>query len=187
MYSPYLSGDEADNIINLTVRSVADVLNSINDYSLARRHSISASIHAAQLLRFGEHLGPLLPRRSLPVALASALLPHYFPHGNLLTFFAAICPGLCDAAVESGRETESLSRIAAIIMKEKGASSNDLSTYIDEKAKQLNVPSLASLAEGTADVSELVNALDANRSLFGFHDGPLSPYLEIIIRNSLNR
>lgn len=182
-----MTGEDADKILDLTVTSVAEILSNDCSAELTKQHSINASIHAAQLLRYGEHDGSLLSRRSLPVALASALLPPYFPHGNLLSFYAAICSGLCKTAIKSGRETGSLRRIAAIVTGKDESSCDELLNWIDAKANEYKVPTLASLAEGTADVNELANTVDANQALFGFDDGPLSPYFDDVIRHSLNR
>ena len=189
MYSACLTGEEADECINLAAESAALILSSnLDDDDLKKAHSVNASIQAARLLRYGE-VGAvsLHPRRSLPIALSSALLPEFFPHGNLLTFFAAICSGLCYTAIKCGRETPALLRVASTVTGDSEASCSDLLSWIDRITDDHDILTLASLAEGTADMSVLLNKIDANQVLFGYDDGPLSPYIPDIIQFSLNR
>jgi len=191
IYSSYLSGHDADIILDVTANSLAHVLqtsNNCDDRILWKSHAVNAAIHSGQLLRYGEITDSQgVYTRSMPVALSSALLPKYFPHGNLLTFWAALSCGMCKAALNNKRITPALTRLSHIITGNSNASCDDLYEWTERKFLESNAPTLAALSEGTPDIKEILNELDANQSFFGIDDGPLAFCMEDILHHSLNK
>ena len=110
-----------------------------------------------------------LARRSVPLALASALLPTYYPNVNLLTFLATLLPGLCD--VYHSQKT-----IPVISM-------------INKSLSKITPPSLASQMESRhpPDLQTMLDKIDGNLILWDHYEDESEEILEEILHRSLNR
>lgn len=155
---------------------------SSEEKMLTTNHAISATVHAGQLLSFASGLGG--GNRSIPIALASSLLPRYFPHGHILTFFASMTPALCKTLSSNDAAGNALRTIAKSVT----CSNNitDLIDWVDKACSDAEIPSLATLAEGTPDVSSMMGRLDANGALLNCEDARFD-FLEEILHRSLSR
>ena len=192
-----------DPILHAALESVKQVLTAApsndaeeSNNELMQRHAISACLHAGQLLRFGVHGNQQqqIPR-SMPIALASALLPRYFPHGNLLTFWAATASGMCAATAQNSayQDHPALMDLTEFLIADTAENDDhtytlsDLYEWTRTRQKKESIVSLAGLAEGAPDVGAMCGALDSNRALLGDLDAPYDLLLEDIVRYSLNQ
>jgi len=179
-----------DKCLQAGVSCLQQILSScdeLNDYdsgiiqSLANNEVKESALHAlfyaGQLLSFGDLKNDSLPR-SMPLAMSSALLPKYFPHGNWMTFTGSFLPGLiqCMDEIDNVRSNMTSSNVAYL-------------DWIQEELLRNRggiIPSLSSLAEGAPDVNELVTKIDDNGALLRCNDGNIE-FLERVLMSSLNR
>mmetsp|Transcript_60911 Transcript_60911/g.180349 ORF Transcript_60911/g.180349 Transcript_60911/m.180349 type:complete len:340 (-) Transcript_60911:25-1044(-) len=149
---------------------------------MANGHAISAAVHAGQLLSSAS--GSSGTRRSIPLALASSLLPRYFPHGHILTFFASMMPALCKTLSSDTAAKGALQAVSALVTG--GNNIEELIDWADRTCSEAKIPCMASLAEGTPDVSSMMGKLDANGALLNCEDAR-SDLVEEILHRSLSR
>lgn len=157
-----------------------------------KNDALQTVLSAGQLLSFGNHnnTSQIQIPRNMTLALSSALLPKYFPHGNWLTFVATLLPGIIqtldsypmdihvdnNSDMSMNREIESALRwTKEVILPSEGSANN---TII--------IPSLSSLADGTPNINELSQKVDDNGALLQCQDLD-SDLLENVLVTSLNR
>ncbi len=159
------------------------------NFSSRKRHAVSASLYSGKLLNLGnQHF-----RRSAPISIASALLPPFFPHGNILTYIASMLPGLCatidyhDSTFLSRDNDNCLEQMNAASRLTEGKYWNDLTEWANEISTFYEIPSMASLAEGAPATSTLLDRMDSNQVLLNVTDSEDIDYLGEILQRSLNR
>ena len=150
----------------------------------AKSHAIAAVVHAGQLICFGNMHKGLIRQRSVPIALASSLLPRYFPHGHILTFFASMLPGICATLPAKHGCTAAVGIVASSITG--GGDVLDLVEWAESVSKNAEIPTMASLAEGAPDIHAMMGRLDANAALLNCEDASYD-YLEEVMQRSLSR
>lgn len=176
------------NLIDVTLEnSLAAASFSVDganndEFVLAKNHAISATVHAGQLLSLAS--GRSGHRRSIPIALASSLLPRYFPHGHIMTFFASMAPALCKTLSSDTAAGSGLVEVAKSVTG--GDSIGELVDWADKACNDARIPSMASLAEGTPDVSSMMGRVDANGALLNCEDAHFD-LLEGVLHRSLCR
>ncbi len=146
--------------------------NEVTIDPLIKNHAINAVLHAGKLLSFGYEL----QTRNISLALSSAILPKYFPHGNLLTFIASLLPGLLDG-YKAKCDDYSIGKDTLDFV--------DKLLYNDNQYSPI-VPSLSSFAEGAPDVNEMIQKVEGNGALLGCNDWD-SDLIEYVLFASLNR
>lgn len=166
----------------------------------SQKHAINSMLNAGQLLSFGNgsntgasSVAPLM-RRNISLAMTSAILPQYFPHGNWTVFTASLLPGLCYAIEEQSDEAEDNALLRQAIAsltgnEESSVSFSHLTEWVDKITSDNNgisIPSLSSLAEGAPDFSELVNHVEDNGAFLNCIDAD-SSFMETLLVTSLNR
>lgn len=151
-----------------------------NNAKLAQRHLVDAIPRLSSIVELSSLVAnmPLTTVGTLPQKLANALLPTHFPQCHLITFLASTLPGLCDALSESsslGRKGSMVDVVAtSIIENNKPADANripSLSSWASRLTIDAGIPSIASLAYGTPDVTSLVGKLDSYEALMGSLSG----------------
>lgn len=137
--------------------------------------AIHAVLHAGELITFGiNSTNSCTIRRNVPLALSSALLPRFFPHGNWITFTASLLPGLISALRKDVDENNEIFNKLLF---------NITSTCGDT----VNIaPSTAFFAEGTPDIDEMINEVDTNGIYLRSNDAKISIF-EDTLMSSLNR
>ena len=144
-----------------------------------KANAIQAMLFSGQLLSNGvenEREYAYSTQRSIPLALSSALLPRYFPHGNWVSFTASLLPGILKSTKMENRNFQSetiSSGIAAVTQ------------LLDDKSLQKIVPTISSLVEGTPDSRELMKAVEDNGALWNCEDVDRS-LLEHVLCTSLS-
>jgi hypothetical protein len=159
------------------------------NFSSRKRHAVSAALYSGKLLNLGnQHF-----RRSAPISIASALLPPFFPHGNILTYVASMLPGLCatidyhDSTFQNRDNNNCLEQLNAASRLTEGKYWNDLTEWANEISTFYEIPSMASLAEGAPATSTLLDRMDSNQVLLNVTDSEDIDYLGEILQRSLNR
>jgi hypothetical protein len=140
-----------------------------------KNHAINAMLHAGKLLSFGNEM----QTRNISLALSSAILPKYFPHGNLLTFIASLLPGILDGYKAKGGYNSLGKDVIDTLEFVEGL------LCIDNEYSKI-IPTLSSLAEGAPDVNELIQKVEGNGALLGCNDWD-SDLIECVLFASLNR
>jgi hypothetical protein len=130
-----------------------------------KANAIQAMLCSGQLLSNGmenerEYAHSI--RRSIPLALSSALLPRYFPHGNWLTFTASLLPGILQS---TKMETQNLPSSEII-----SSGIDTVTQLLDDESLPKIIPTISSLVEGTPDPRELLNAVENNGALWNCED-----------------
>ena len=168
-----------------------------------KQNAIQAVLHAGQLLSFGnehdiEHSSSSLQPRNISLALSSALLPKYFPHGNWMTFTATLLPAILSCLRESTSNNTSTTTSSTL--------SSDQQQHVHLKDPKIEssmdwlqneflpnhshthewIPSLSSLAEGAPNVNELISKVHHNSAFLNTIDCN-SDYLEKVLFLSLDR
>jgi hypothetical protein len=163
-----------------------------SDTSSRQRHAVSAALYSGNILNLGNRY---YQRRSAPISIASALLPPFFPHGNILTYIASMLPGLCatiseyrDSTVQSyDSNNYILLEHAASRLTEGGNSWKDTIEWANRISTYHNIPTMASLAEGAPATSTLLDRMESNQLLLNVTDSEDIDYLGEILQRSLNR
>ena len=144
-----------------------------------------------------------------PQKLANALLPTYFPQCHLITYLACIFTGMVDVLADSvpsrvgngDGEEKRLSVVEEVALSmmnaddaDEAVRSSGLSAWASQIATEAGIPTMASLAYGTPDLSSLVNSLDAYETLISdvYGVGEVGGkddrwFLEDVLQRSLNR
>lgn len=189
---------EYSDIINKTIDHAMEALNQqqmlggnsdCSDQNISKkRHAVSAALYSGKLL----NLGSRYSRRSAPISIASALLPPFFPHGNILTYIASMLPGLCATIAEhhtrqscTGNKYVELENAASRLTA--GKSLKQLAEWADQISTAYEIPSMATLAEGAPATSTLLDRMDSNHALLNVADSEDIDYLSEIIQRSLDR
>jgi hypothetical protein len=146
---------------------------SDNHTTFAQQHVLDAIPRLSSVLELSSLLAniPLTTAGTLPQKLANSLLPTYFPQCHLITFLASTLSGLCDVLSESlssGRNGSMVGVVATSI------TDTSLSSWASRVTMEAGLPSMASLAYGTPDVSTLVGALDSYEALMARLSGDVA-------------
>jgi hypothetical protein len=132
-----------------------------NQHEQLLEDSVEAVLLAGQLLRFQE---------SVPLILASALLPRYFPQSHILTFMASLLPGYCE-------------NVSALVDPE-WAHNVSLTAGVTPLSRQM-------IAGSTPTVEQLLDCVDANMSLLSSTTNADAEYdymlLEQVLQSNLSR
>jgi len=146
-----------------------------------QQNAMEASFLAGQLISFGTYN----QKRTIPLALASALLPQYFPKGNLLSFYASLLPGLCAMHDQINNSASSLPILQDML------TSNDSTTYTEwcqTLTKDVSCTKLTTLAMDTPTVYELMKQVNSNQTLLLEDvEDVEDEVLEFVLHSSLNR
>lgn len=193
---------EYNDIVHKTIDHAIEALNqqhvsdnaseSVDQKSSSRkRHAVSAALYSGKLLNLGNRY---LQRRSAPISIASALLPPFFPHGNILTYIASMLPGLCatiseyrDSTFQSYDSNNYVELENAASRLTEGKSWKDMTEWANQICTYHDIPSMASLAEGAPATSTLLDRMDSNQLLLNVTDSEDIDYLGEILQRSLNR
>jgi len=165
--------------------TILDKSNIVIDQKV-KKDAIEALIHSGSLLSFGNLHSPMNLRRNISLALSSALLPKYFPHGNWMTFTASLLPGVIEGLADIDIDKYKTLR------QDKESNFDLLSSSIEWMKEDMliknsgNIPSLSALVEGTPDVTELVQQVEHNGAFLDCEDCD-SDLLELVLGFSLNR
>lgn len=180
----------------------------------AREHLLNAIPRLAPLVKQSSILAqiPMATAGTLPQKLANALLPAHFPQCHIVTYLASTLAGLCGVVSTHSRssspsdgKTFLVEKVANSIIQchEDGSDdgntnqSSKLSSYVSRLTTEAGIPSMASLAFGTPDLSALVGSLDSHEALIAsLGQGAFANYLgsgqdsrwimEDVLQRSLN-
>ena len=192
---------ESDNKNDLTIVPTVEME--------MKQNVIQAVLHAGQLLSFGNYHHEVnnnyydetfsssstttttsslqSQRRNISLALSSALLPKYFPHGNWMTFTATLLPAILSCLQESSSSNQQ----HGLLKDPKIESSmdwleNEFLLNHNTNSHHEWIPSLSSLAEGAPNVNELISKVHHNSAFLNTMDCN-SDYLEKVLFLSLDR
>ncbi|KAL7540119.1 hypothetical protein ACHAXR_009872 [Thalassiosira sp. AJA248-18] len=194
----HLAADEARN----------DSENNNNDENtkLAQQHLLDAIPRLSPLMEQCSILSnspAIITAGTIPQKLANALLPTYFPQYHLATYLACILPGLCDAlstgSTASDGKTSMVEEVANSIIScgsvDGNTTGSSLSSWASRVTMEAGIPSIASLAYGTPDLSTLVGSLDSYEALVSDLNGGVATgggqddhrFTEDVLQRSLSR
>lgn len=171
-----------------------------NDTKLAQQYLLGAIPRLAAITQQSSLLTQLpitATGGTIPQKLANALLPKYFPQCHLVTYLACTLPGLADALEANGASSSSGRRLVETVSRSITNSSTNseissLSSWASQVTTDAGVPTMASLAYGTPDLTTLVGSLDSYHALVTSVTGGgsrLNDYgaMEDILQRSLHR
>ncbi|KAL9188750.1 hypothetical protein ACHAXT_007128 [Thalassiosira profunda] len=142
---------------------------------------------------------PIAAAGTVPQKLANVLLPSHFPQCHLITYLACILPGLCEVVVSTHQSSRDGASVTEQVMNEilqEGVVANDssLSSWASRVSADAGIPSMASLAYGTPDVTALVGSVESYETLVASTSGGLASssvqedrFIEAVLQSSLNR
>ena len=172
------------------LQQIISIYNSGDDDTVVitqemKQNAINAVLGAGQLLAFGDDINET-QRRNITLALTSALLPKYFPHGNWMTFTASLLPGIVNCLNELNANDSSVRTISPDLKCSLDWINHEV--FHSQRNNNLNnlIPSLSSLADGAPDVNELVSQVDHNGAFLNTIDCD-SDLIEKVLFLSLNR
>lgn len=127
---------KSDNpLLEETLLLIEKYLFEESDQALSHEDAMTLLHRSGEISSFGLES----ENRSIPVAMASSLIPQIFPHVHILTFFASLLPGMCHAV--DTNQYESADRIRTRL--------SDIEAAIprlhvtDEELSGFSVPDLA--------------------------------------------
>lgn len=144
--------------------------------SKAKSHAMHAMVHSGSLLSFGNEKQEYI-RRNVAHAVTASLLPQFFPHGNWTSIVASLLPGLL-SAIHEDHDINSNQYLRTVL------SRMNENVWLN-KSLEL-APSLATFAEGSPDVEELIAKVEDNAAFLNTRDLD-SYFLGRVLTTSLNR
>ena len=173
-------------------------------YELVKsKASVDLPVSSVDRLNLTEEQTNVITTGTIPQKLANALLPQYFPQCHLVTYLACTLPGLCEALSASSTRKGSFHEAISRAIKHNDYWSpsekkiKSLSAWASHMTMEAGVPTMASFAYGTPDMSALVGSLDSHDTLMssltkghnivGSGGQDDHNFMEDVLRRSLHR